>query len=185
MPYADVVKQRAYDRLWKRDKRAKSKAADVSPERVVERIAALEKELAMLKAEVSPGLNLNIDVEPTPQELREARIKAFSARLYADRPGSIATRQAELNDLEAEFDSIVKEGPEFADRVEFLKALGRERVAINEREERAQWLEQEIAGWSKGGAKRGGLEKLLAEDHLKGKRMINDPDPQVRHLETH
>lgn len=187
MPYANVEKQRTYQRIWKKEKRAEVKAAkgEANAKPVEERIADLEKELAMLKAEVLPaGLTLNIDSDTEPvQNEREARIQRFGARLGAfsnNRPRSITNYYAGLDDLEKEFGTIVKEGPEFPERVDLRVRLARERETVRKREERAQWLEDQIARWSKGGDERKGLENLLAGEHQKGKRQLTDPDPQVR-----
>ncbi|MEI7827658.1 MAG: hypothetical protein WCI87_07700 [Euryarchaeota archaeon] len=185
MPYVNREKQRTYQKVWKRDKRAKAAAekAGANAKPISDRIAAIEKELAMLKAEVQPaGLTLNIleDSEPLQNE-REERIKRFKARLYASNNNkSIATQEAEAAALQAEFNAIVQEGPDFVDKVDLLRNLSARKDRINALRETEAAIEKDIVDLSKGGVVRRSKEARISGDQRQARIWLNSPDPQER-----
>lgn len=176
--------RKAYKADWMRRFRAKQRGESVADTESrskltqVERIAALEQELASLKADV--GLDITIDY--TPEELRQIRIDDFEKRLNdLDNYSSIATLNAKIAEVATEFEAI-RQGGDWFNQDGDRGQINRHRTRLRDMEAQAGYHEQRIATLSPGGKIRVEKEAGLAADRMKANEQLSSQDPHEQRL---
>jgi uncharacterized small protein (DUF1192 family) len=137
--------RRTYKRLWQRQKRAEEReekgpvrSSDRAAPFLQKRIAAMETELATLKAEtVGPNLNLpDVDSGADVPSLENAISGLFAYQ-------SIKELSLRVADLENKYERLRQQG-EWPNRLNDLRQLNMHKARVNQMEQQAAELEKQI-----------------------------------------
>jgi hypothetical protein len=158
--YADVEKRRAYQRIWKRNKRANQRA----------------------EQELDEAVKVNNVIDAQPQESFNQRVEAFEQELRnLFNYSTIPALEARITELGRWYELLREQG-EWSKRMTDFAVLAQHSDRLHKMEKDATGLETYIARMSEGGSLRVEKDARIAEGRSKANGMVTNPDAQERHI---